>query len=242
MDSSEETRPGTGNRLLAQLSPESFARIDELGEKVSLRYKEVLFQPDERIEYVWFPYSGCLSMVALMDEDTAVEVGTIGFEGMAGIAVVLGVDTIPNQCVVQIAGSGIRVPRSEFEKELRGNGELATLLFRYAQVWNDQVGRFAACNAVHNVDERCARWLLMTHDRVGHDAIPLTQEFLAIMLGVRRSSVTLAASALQRAGLITYRRGKITILDRHGLEDASCSCYATIQASYDRLLGAMTTA
>jgi CRP-like cAMP-binding protein len=229
-----------GNRLLSLLPRDAYTEITARCETVPLAFKAVLFEPNTPIESVWFPLSGCLSMVAIMDRGQKVEVGTIGFEGMASISLILGVDTVPCQCIVQVAGMALCMSRADFEEQLEAVPEFASVLHRYTQAWADQIGRSAACNAIHTVDERCARWLLMTQDRVSSNVIPLTQEFLAIMLGVRRGSVTLAASSLQRAGLIDYKRGKITVLDRKGLEDASCDCYKVIQSSYEQRLGKLT--
>jgi len=225
-----------GNWLLAALSPDSFRRVSDVCETVPTVLRDVLIQPDAAIEYVYFPENGCLSMVTLMGDGSAVEVGTVGWEGMVGLSLLDGVDSVSTQCLVQMDGRAKRITRTDFETQVRENPEFARLLHRYAQVWTNQVARGSSCNGVHSVEERCARWLLITQDRVDSDVLPLTHEFLAIMLGVRRASVTLAAAGLQRAGLITYKRGKITVLDRKGLEDASCECYAAMRAIYTKLL------
>ena len=224
------------NWLLAALPEPSYRRLAEQAETVNLVHRQVLFEAGAAIDYAHFPQAGCLSMITVMDDGSAVEVGTIGFEGMSSVSLVHLVDSVPTKCVVQIGGSAKRIPRAAFVAELRASAELLSIMQRYAQVWTDQIGRSGSCNALHSIEERCARWMLMTHDRVESDVLFLTQDFLAIMLGVRRPSVTLAAAALQQAGLIEYSRGKITILDRGGLESAACECYPATRAAYERLL------
>jgi hypothetical protein len=171
-----------------------------------------------------------------MADALAVEVGTIGWEGMAGLPLLNGITSAATKCIIQVDGTIKRIATEAFLTELNESDELSKLLHVYAQVWTNQMGRSGSCNAVHAVELRCARWLLQTHDRVESDVLPLTHEFLAIMLGVRRPSVSLAAASLRKAGLIDYTRGKITILDRAGLEAASCECYAAIHESYARHL------
>ena len=224
------------NWLLAALPEASYGRVNALCETVSAPLREVLGHPDVAMEYAYFPQSGCLSMVAVMGDGSIVEVGTIGWEGMAGVSLLNGVDSVPTQCVVQVSGTVKRIPLAAYKREIKENDELSNLLHRYSQVWTNQVARNGACNGVHTVEQRCARWLLMTHDRIETDLLPLTQEFLGVMLGVRRASVTVAAAALHKAGLINYKHGKIVVLDRKGLEAASCECYASIQGEYAKLL------
>jgi CRP-like cAMP-binding protein len=221
---------------LAALSDDAYARVSDQCETLPAALKDVLFLADASIDYAYFPQSGCLSLITVMGGGMAVEVGTVGWEGMAGISLLHGVTSVPTQCIVQVAGTIKRIASSTFLVELEDNKELSGLLHRYAQVWTNQVGRSGSCNAVHSIEERCARRLLLTRDRVDSDVLSLTHEFLAVMLGVRRSSVTLAAESLKQAGLIRYTRGKITVLDRLGLEAASCECYAAMRASYTQLL------
>ncbi len=236
MKTRRDSSRGEANWLLAALPESSYRRLIAQSETIGLAYREVLFEAGATIDYAHFPQAGCLSMLTVMDDGNAVEVGTIGHEGMSGVSFVNLVESVPTKCIVQVDGSATRIPRVAFIAELQSSSELMGVMRRYAQVWTDQIGRYGSCNAVHSVEERCARWLVMTHDRVESDVLPLTQDFLAIMLGVRRTSVTLAASALQQAGLIDYTRGKITVLNRQGLEDAACECYPAMQAAYERLL------
>jgi CRP-like cAMP-binding protein len=228
--------PGTeANRLLASLPPDVHQRIVERCEAVPLAHKTTVSLPDAPIDYAYFPRAGCISVVSVMADGSNVEVGTIGWEGVCGISLLHGVASVPTMAMVQIPGSALRMPANEFTNALRDEESFRTVLSRYAQVWANVIGRGGSCNAVHSVEERCARWLLMTHDRLEGDLIPLTQEFLGIMLGVRRASVTLAAASLQQAGLINYKHGKIVVLDREGLEGAACECYEAIRRNYDRL-------
>jgi CRP-like cAMP-binding protein len=235
MANPEPTERVEANWLLSQLSDAAYSRVSQITESVTLRFKHILSEPDQITEFAHFPEVGCLSIITVMDDGHQVEVGTVGREGLTGICYVHGVESVPMRCIVQIAGTAKRIGRVAFAAELRENEEFAGLVHRYAQAWTNQIGRSGACNAVHSIEERCARWLLMTHDRLGADVLPLTQEFLSTMLGVRRPSVTLAAGALQKAGLIHYSRGRITVIDRPGLEAASCECYRVMHRAYQRL-------
>ena len=224
------------NWLLSQLGDFAYARVSAIAETVALRFKDVLSEPNQIIEFAHFPQTGCLSVLTVMDDGRQVEVGTVGRDGLTGISLVHDVETEPTRCIAQMAGTAKRIGRAAFVAELRENPEFSGVVHRFAQVWTDRVGRSGTCSAIHSIEERCARWLLMTQDRLGSDLLPLTQEFMATMLGVRRPSVTLAAGSLQHAGLIRYTRGHIRVVDRAGLEAASCECYRAIHASYNRLL------
>jgi CRP-like cAMP-binding protein len=173
-----------------------------------------------------------------MADGSAVEVGTVGREGLVGLVIVLGGAASPTVTLCQIPGTARRITAERLAEAVEARPALRRLLLRYAQGYLTQVAQGAACNRLHGIEARCARWLLMTHDRVGGaDTFPLKQEFLAVMLGVRRAGVTVAAGALQDAGLIRYRRGSIRVLDRAGLEAASCECYGLVREQYARLLG-----
>lgn len=225
------------NRLLQALPRREYQRLLPDLEPVSLAAGQSIYEPNQAIPHVYFVQSGVISLVSRMEDRTVVEVATVGNEGMVGLPVFLGSDTIPLQAFVQIPGAALRM-RSGRLREEAGNGNgLTALLQRYTQTLFVQVAQGAACNRVHSIEERCARWLLTTHDRVGADQFPLTQQFLAQMLGVRRAVVNRAARALQQEGLIRYRRGTMTILDRAGLEAAACECYAIIREEYARLFG-----
>jgi CRP-like cAMP-binding protein len=172
-----------------------------------------------------------------MADGRAVEFGTVGNEGMIGLPLFLGADRSPHRAFTQVPGDALRMRAEDFREEMGRQGQLAGLLRRYNQALMNQMAYSVACNRLHSVEERMCRWLLMTHDRVGADRFPMTQEFLAQMLGVRRPSVTVVAGVLQKAGLIAYARGWVVILDRAGLEAASCECYRVVRDDFERLLG-----
>ena len=241
VEGTAEDRPLEANRLLrllARLAPADYQALLPRLEPIACARGTVLYEPDVPLSHVYFPHSSVCSIIRIMADGRRVEVGTTGHEGMAGLPVFLGVETMPFQCVVQIAGSAWRMRASALREVVAGSAALHTLLQRYTQYLYDQTAQSVACNRLHSIDERCARWLLMTHDRVGlASRFALTQEFLAIMLGVRRASVSVAAESLQRDGRIRYHRGSITVIDRAGLESAACECYGSDRADYERLLG-----
>ena len=225
------------NRLLRALPLEEYALLLPRLTPVRLHLKDVLVEPDVPIRDVWFVREGVGSVIATEQEGGDVEVGTVGPEGFVGLPVLNGVDTTPYRVMVQVAGSGARLPADAFRRLLDERPAVRKLLLRYAQYFIEQVSQSAACNPLHTIEERCARWLLMTHDRVEGDSFELTHEFLALMLGVRRSGVTVAMGALQAEGVVHYMRGRMRILDRARLEEASCGCYHITRAALDRLLG-----
>ena len=225
------------NKILAGLPAKEYARLLPHLTAVSLPLGEILYKTEDRIEYVYFPNSGVVSFVAHMKEGASIEVGLAGSEGMVGLPILFGDDVSQNEAIVQIADGAMRMKASVLTEELKRDGELHPLLMRFALALMKQVSQTAACNRNHHVAERLARWLLTCHDRVDGDELKLTQEFIAEMLGTRRSGVSEAAMMLQGAGLIRYSRGHITILDREGLEEFACECYATVKIEFDRLLG-----
>ncbi|MEP7065643.1 MAG: Crp/Fnr family transcriptional regulator [Gemmatimonadota bacterium] len=196
----------------------------------------VLYEADDPVSHVYFPTSGCVSMVNEMEEG-AVEIGTIGFEGFTGLPLLLNDDRMPTRAFVQLDGTSYRMQADAFESVVDANPAFERLLNRHSLALFNQAAQSVACNRLHTLEARCARWLLMTHDRMRLEPFVLTHEFLSYMLGVHRPAVTLAAGVLQRAGLIRYTRGKVTVLDRAGLEAVACACYDITRRNYERLIG-----
>ena len=231
------------NALLAALPRDVQEAFERQLAPLHLANGELLVGAGAPTQWVYFPDSAVVSVVAEMKNGAVAEAGTIGREGMTGLPVVFGVDRSPLKCFVQVAGNARRVSATAFRALLAEHAPLRELLLRYAHSYLCQVAQTAACNALHPIDERCARWLLMTDDRVGGDArvnggaFELTQESLAYMLGVRREGVSTAARGLRDAGLIRFGRGRVTVLDRPGLEAAACECYGAVRTEAERVLG-----
>lgn len=225
------------NHILAALPAGDYRRVASRLEPFSLKKGQPLYEPDRPISHVYFPRSGVASIVTRLSEGGTIEVATVGNEGLVGLSAYLGNGSSTLEVMVQIPGDAARMASGAFLQEVRESPSLENVVRRYAQARITQIGQSAACNRVHSIVERCARWLLMSHDRVPGDKFPLTQEFLAEMLGVRRATVTLAAGALKRRGLIEYRRGQIRVLNRRGLQKAACECYALIRREHERLVG-----
>ncbi len=230
-------RVSPGNRLLEALPESDRRRMLAACEAVALTFADVLYTPGERLDHVYFPMRSFISLIMPVDASSSLEVGLIGNEGMFGVPLALGVEVSPVRAVVQGAGSALRMPAASFCRELGRSLALQRRIDRYAFVQLSQLAQSAACTRFQVVEARLARWLLMTQDRTGADILVITQEFIALMLGVRRVGVTKAASALQKRGLIRYSRGHVTVLDRRGLKAASCGCYKADRQAYDRILG-----
>jgi len=237
MGKSQVSPAPPGNHLLARLPPREYQRLRPLLQLVPLEFKHVLNEPRSPIDHIHFPSRGVVSDVTLMEDGSAIEVATVGNEGMVGLMAFLGDEESPNRVIVQVGGEALRMEASEFRAETRQDSPLRRLLVRYHTAFMKQVSQAVACNGLHHVQERCCRWVLMTHDRAQSDEFLLTHEFLSHMLGVRRMSVTDVLKPLQDAGLIRNRRGRITVVDRPGLEAAACECYQSVQDAFDRLLG-----
>ena len=212
----------------------------ERGVLVPIALRQRIYDAEEPIHDVYFPLDCVLSIVAGMRDGSEIEVGTIGREGMSAFPLLMGASSTANVCYCQVRGRAIRIPADVFRELAADDHGFRQLLDRYLQAYVNMLGQLAACNRLHSINERCARWLLMTRDRVDSDQIPLTQEFLAMMLGTGRSGVAIAASTLQKAGFIQYTHGIITILDRPGLEEAACECYDVARAQFTGLLRAST--
>jgi CRP-like cAMP-binding protein len=233
-DRSPDTQP-TRNVLLDALGDDERALLLAEARTRPIEVGTVLFRPGEAIGYVAFPTSGTLSMLAQPDDATPVEAATIGREGAASLHSALGSRRATQELVGQVDGEMITVGIEPFVKQAQ-EGQLQGLVFGYLEALVVQISLSAACNALHHLNQRCARWLLQTHDRVDSDTFGLTQEFLGIMLGVQRPSVSIAQRTLQAAGCISFRRGSITVVDREALEAAACPCYEMIRAEYARLV------
>jgi CRP-like cAMP-binding protein len=232
-----EPRTSNKNYILAHLPPEDYERIQRHLEPVELRHGQILHEAGGIMDYVYFPLNAMVSLISHTVEGQSVEVGVVGFEGIAGISAVLGVDRAPHEAMVQIPDSGMQMRVRALREEFKRGGALHDLLLRYTQGLLLQTSQIAACNRLHSLSERLARWLLMSYDRCACEDLPFTQEFLALMLGVRRAGVTEAAVILQTEGYINYRRGHIKIIDKEGLEQYTCDCYEIVKAEFDLLTG-----
>jgi CRP-like cAMP-binding protein len=230
-------RSAAANRLLAGLPAKDRKPLMARCEEVELSFGQVLDEPGERIGHVYFPVDSFVSLVTKAAGEASLEVGLVGDEGMHGVSLVLGIDASPLHALVQGAGPAYRMSAHAFRRECAARPALQRVLNRYLYVLMSQLAQSAACTRYHMIEARLARWLLMTQDRAHAETFSVTHEFLAWMLGVRRVGVTGAASALQRRQLISYRRGVVTVLNRRGLESASCSCYEINRNVYERILG-----
>jgi CRP-like cAMP-binding protein len=225
------------NRLLALLPPDTLAALAPSLQLVPLRLRDTVAEEGKPIRHVYFPVQGVISMLASVEgTQRAVEIGTVGNEGMAGLPLFLGAARSPGETFVQVPGQGWRAAARPFLEAVQAHPPLARVLLRYTQALMVQISQSTACNRAHSPLQRCARWLLMTHDRVPEDTFELTQEFLAQMLGERRPTVSRAASQLQARGMIRYSRGRVTVLDRPRLMECACACYGVVRSEYDAAL------
>jgi len=225
------------NHLIAALPPQEFERLRPRLELVPMPLGKILYEPGEQLEHAYFPTTAIVSLHYITESGASAETAGVGNEGMVGIALFTGGNTTSSSAVVQTAGHAYRLQRHLLQSEFDRAGRLQHLLLRYTQALATQMFQTAACNRHHSVDQQVCRWLLLTLDRMQHSELVMTQELLAGMLGVRREGITGVAGDLQRAGFIRYRRGHITVLDRHGLESRSCECYQVVRTELDRLLG-----
>ena len=235
MHDQAQARLSTKNHILNALSDKDYQRLHPHLEPVKLNLGEVIYQPDERIKYVYFPDNAMASVIATTSEGECAEVGVIGREGVVGVDVLMGVDSTSNEVLIQLADGALRIKTELIRNEFKQGGALHDILLRYMHALMMQISQTALCNRLHSVEQRLSRWLLMCHDRSATDQLSLTQDFLSIMLGVNRPTVTNVAILLQGGGFIKYSRGKITIIDREGLEDFACDCYKVVKPEYDRL-------
>ncbi|MEX2123738.1 MAG: Crp/Fnr family transcriptional regulator [Woeseia sp.] len=228
------------NHLLAALPDADYKRLRPNLELVKLPLGAVLYESGGKLGYVYFPTDSIISLLYVMEDGSSAEIAVTGYEGLVGIALFMGGETTPSRAVVQSAGSGYRLKASFLKKEFDNGGNLQHLALRYTQALITQMAQTAVCNRHHSVQQQLCRWLLLSLDRLPSNELSMTQELIANMLGVRREGVTEAAGHLQNAGLIRYRRGHITVLDRPKLEAGVCECYAVVKKEYDRLLTAQT--
>ena len=225
------------NQLLTSLPPEVLESLLPRLRRISLAVRNSIIAPGKMIEAVYFVESGWISLVATLDDGAQAEVGLVGHEGMVGLPLIVGVDTGFEEAFVQARGAALRMEADAFRRAFEEFPILQARLHRYSEAMRAQAIQTAACNGRHALEQRFARWLLMAHDRSDGDELPVTQEFLALMVAAHRPSVTVVAGALQRAGIIRRsRRGHITVLDRSALEDTACACYAAVQRRFSALL------
>ncbi|WP_426954237.1 Crp/Fnr family transcriptional regulator [Muricoccus radiodurans] len=237
MAASGVSAPATRNRLLSALQPEVLEEFWPRLERVELVVREVLHPPGEPIRNVFFLETGYVSKLAYTEDGDAAEVGMTGCEGFVGLPILLDAEADDVEAMVQQPGTGLRMETAAFRKALERHPALRTILNRYALLHHGQVARTAACNLRHQLEQRLARWLLMSHDRTESDSFAMTHEFLSMMLGVRRSGITVAAGLLQKAGMIRYGAGRIEVTDRPGLESVSCECYGIVRRASEALFG-----
>jgi CRP-like cAMP-binding protein len=229
--------PGFSNKLLLTLPPVDYERIARHLSIIPLKFKQVLYKQGQTIRDVYFPGGGACSVTKTMEDGATAEIATIGNEGMLGTSVFFGDDQAQGDVFVQIGGEGgFKMSAAAFIEEMELRGAFYNRVIRYNQALMIQVMQTTVCNSLHSAEQRCCRWLLMTHDRVGNAELRLTHEFMSMMLGVRRPTVTLIVGELQKAGMVETRRGTINILDRKGLEASSCECYESVKASFQRLM------
>lgn len=227
-----------GNFLLSRLPEDEYQRIRPHLEWMDCPLKSSFYHRGQRIEYVHFPLNGEHSVLAIMENGAAIEVGTVGYEGFSTIEALTGSKEALETVTCQIPGEALRMRIATFLAAIEGRTALRDMVYRYLYAYLAQVSQAVACNRLHTTEERFAKWLLMCHDRVPGDDIAITQEFLADMLGVHRPSVSLIARGFQQLGLIRYSRGLVNIVDRAGLEEASCECYATVRMRFEQVMAA----
>jgi CRP-like cAMP-binding protein len=230
-------RNGLRNLILQRLPKAEVARLRKMGSIEKIETRHMLYEQNTPIEHVYFPEEGVGSIINVLQDGTQNEVATVGYEGMIGLPVFLGAEKSTAKAFWQVAGTALVLKASFLQSEMRKRTQLVEQLHLYTQAFFTQLAQSVTCNRVHSIEQRCARWLLMTHDRVEGDEFILTQEFLAQMLGVRRSGVTEVAGRLQKAGLISYSRGRIKIRNRKRLEKLCCECHRVVREEYERLLG-----
>jgi CRP-like cAMP-binding protein len=233
----EQPGPRFENHILSSLPPEDYQRLAPHFETLETTRGEVFYQQEQRMSYGYFPLNSMVSLVSHTADGDSIEVGIVGYEGFVGVSALLGVDESPYEQMIQIADGVVKVKSQVLREEFGRGGAFQTLTLRYVQSLLLQTAQVAACNRLHSLSERLARWLLMSEDRCRCPELPLTQEFISLMLGVRRAGVTETAVVLQAQELITYKRGHIRIIDRDGLIEHACDCYRIVKEEFDRITG-----
>lgn len=236
MPASKESGSPLENHLLAALPADEYKRILPHLEHATFSLGESIYESGKQLKHLYFPTTSIISLLYLMENGTSAEIGVVGSEGVIGIALFMGGNTTPNRAIAQSAGDAYKMNAQALQNEFALGGQFQLSLLRYTQALITQISQTAVCNRLHPIEQQLCRWLLLSHDRLQADELKMTQELIANMLGVRREGVTYAAGRLQTAGLIKYARGRITILDRKGLEAAVCECYQVVKDEYDRLL------
>jgi CRP-like cAMP-binding protein len=236
LSSPATTNPKPGNHLIQALPKDDSRKLLEVAERVSTPRGCDVYHHNGTLSHVYFPLDAIFSYIVPLKDGKRVEAATVGNEGMLGVSLILGMDSAPVVAISQVPGQALRIAAADFLELSKVADSLDRTLRRYAAYSLRSAYQTGACNMVHSVEERACRWLLMTHDRAGEDEFLLTHEFLAEMLGARRQTVSIVAGALQRAGMITYSRGLVRVLDRHALESASCECYQAVRREYDRIV------
>ncbi len=231
----DRSGPST-NHLLQVLSEDDYGRLGPYLEPVHLSLGEVLYESGGQLDYVYFPTTAIVSLLYVMEDGASAEIAIVGYEGIVGIALFMGGESMPNRAVIQSEGEALRLKANILTQEFKRSGPVQQLLLRYTLAMLTQMAQTAVCNRHHSIDQQLCRWLLLSLDRLPSNELSMTQELIANMLGVRREGVTEAAGKLQHAGLIEYHRGKITVIDRPGLEARVCECYQVVKDEFDRLL------
>ncbi|MEQ5836296.1 Crp/Fnr family transcriptional regulator [Marinobacter sp. NFXS9] len=237
MDDAKNAAPDPRqNHILAELPEDAFRRLEPHLELVSMPLGKVLYESGDTLRHVYFPLDCIVSLLYVMRSGSSAEISVVGNEGLIGVALFMGGESTPSRAIVQSGGSGYRLPGQQLKDEFNRHGELMNLLLRYTQALITQMAQTAVCNRHHSIDQQLCRWLLLSLDRLPGNKLVMTQELIANMLGVRREGVTEAAGKLQKLGVIEYKRGHISVLDRQKLEQLSCECYAVVRQETERLL------
>jgi len=237
MSVSANTKNALGNYLLAALPAGEFARIESKFEPISFKLGDVLYESGDKLDYVYFPTTAIISMLYVMENGATAEIGVIGNDGIVGGSLFMGGDSTTSRAIIQSAGEAVRMKAKDLKCEFALGGAFQTMLLRFTQALMTQISQTAVCNRLHTVEQQLCRWLLLSHDRLDSDTLVMTHDLISNMLGVRREGVTLAAQKLAKKKLIKSVRGTITVIDRRGLEEAVCECYAVVNGEYNRLLG-----